>query len=220
MESTRVSNPQKSSVEEDIDEADDPDANSIIAVSDDSGKIHCFLDGSYPIGDVTIPICGPAKALYKHDDIFFVYPQLDQADDASTMLDPVIVRLPFLNQRIVRDLARVTSSMRELMWYTMRVVKDMRGIWFGSDTQNGARELGPKWLRALEARQQDQFGREYPLQSFLLGRACSWLDASEEEPHAILDLTCLLATGRSSESLTDYLGSGEQMSDRVRFHFQ
>lgn len=30
----------------------------------------------------------------------------------------------------------------------------------------------------------------------------------------MLDLTCLLTTGRASDSLSDYLGSGEQMSER------
>jgi hypothetical protein len=37
----------------------------------------------------------------------------------------------------------------------------------------------------------------------------------EQEPTAILDLTCLLLTGRASEALSDFLGSGEQMSERV-----
>ena len=40
----------------------------------------------------------------------------------------------------------------------------------------------------------------------------------EDSPSALLDLTCLLTTGRSSEGLMDYLGSGEHMSDRVWFH--
>ncbi len=31
----------------------------------------------------------------------------------------------------------------------------------------------------------------------------------------MLDLTCLLTTGRSSDGLMDFLGSGEHMSDRV-----
>lgn len=39
--------------------------------------------------------------------------------------------------------------------------------------------------------------------------------AVDEEPSAILDLTCLLVTGRASDSLVDFLGSGEQMSERV-----
>lgn len=41
----------------------------------------------------------------------------------------------------------------------------------------------------------------------------------EEEPNGILDLTSLLVTGRVSEALADFLGSGEQMSERVRVSF-
>jgi len=37
------------------------------------------------------------------------------------------------------------------------------------------------------------------------------------EPNPILDLTTLLTTGRASESLSDFLGSAEQMSERVRY---
>lgn len=40
----------------------------------------------------------------------------------------------------------------------------------------------------------------------------------EEEVNPILDLTCLLTTGRASDSLTDFLGSGEQMSERVCYY--
>lgn len=35
----------------------------------------------------------------------------------------------------------------------------------------------------------------------------------------MLDLTSLLVTGRVSEALADFLGSGEQMSERVRVSF-
>jgi hypothetical protein len=32
---------------------------------------------------------------------------------------------------------------------------------------------------------------------------------------SLLDLTLLLLVGRSSEAVSDYIGSGEQMSERV-----
>lgn len=38
---------------------------------------------------------------------------------------------------------------------------------------------------------------------------------AEEEPYAMLDLVSLLTTGRISDALADYLGSGERMSERV-----
>jgi anaphase-promoting complex subunit 4 len=39
--------------------------------------------------------------------------------------------------------------------------------------------------------------------------------AVELEPNPILDLTALLVTGRPSEALSDFIGSAEQMSERV-----
>ncbi|KAL6309999.1 anaphase-promoting complex, cyclosome, subunit 4-domain-containing protein [Sparassis latifolia] len=178
---------------EELDEMDDSNVNSVLVASDDLGHLHCYLDGSYPLGAVVVGFDSSATSLYKEKDIFFVHPRSSAAQ--ATCLPPVVIQLPQLRQRILRDVARVSSSVRQLTWYVMRVVKDMREAWFGSDAQHGARELGPKWVRALEERQKDQFG--------------------VDEPHAMLDLTCLLTTGRASESLSDYLGSGEQMSERA-----
>ena len=154
------SNTKDAPDEEDEDEIDNSNTDSVLAVADELGCIHCFLDGSFPIGSPTLPLHVSLKSLYKRDDVFWVYPRYPKAVDEFTMLNPTTIQLPLLKQRVLRDVARATSSMRELMWYTMRVVKEMRAIWFGSDTQNGARELGPKWLRALETRQQNQFGGE------------------------------------------------------------
>ena len=45
-----------------------------------------------------------------------------------------------------------------------------------------------------------------------------WADAIlavADSTTSLLDLTLLLLVGRSSESVSDYIGSGEQMSERV-----
>lgn len=180
---------------EELDEADDANVDSILMVSDDTGHLHCFLDGSYPLGSAFTGIEALTVSIYKEKDCFFAHPQFIRVGKPSfTSLRPWVIRLPEIQRRTMRDVARVSSSTRELNWYAMRVVKDMRNAWFGSETQNGARELGPKWVRALEDRQRDEFGHD--------------------EPYAMVDLTSLLATGRLTESFADYLGSGEQMSDR------
>ncbi|KAJ7092748.1 anaphase-promoting complex, cyclosome, subunit 4-domain-containing protein [Mycena epipterygia] len=179
-----------------LDVADDANLDSILVITDDTGHIHCFLDGSYHLGPISL---GPnllIPSLFKHPKhpVFIVHPQETIGGASSTDLPPVYVRLPMLEDRQIRDMARVASSSRELVWYCIRVVKEMRTVWFGSESLSGARELGPKWIRALEKRQREQFG--------------------QQEPTAILDLTCLLLTGRASEALSDFLGSGEQMSER------
>lgn len=45
----------------------------------------------------------------------------------------------------------------------MRVVKEMRSIWFGCETNSGAREWGPRWVRSLETKQKEQYGRKSAL---------------------------------------------------------
>ncbi|KAI0639387.1 anaphase-promoting complex, cyclosome, subunit 4-domain-containing protein [Trametes polyzona] len=177
------------------DEADNTNVNSILAVADSLGKIHLFLEGSYPLGSVRIGNNAAPRSLYKLREHLFAHPG-PAADlrSAAVPLRPVVLQLPYLTGRHFRDVARVSSSARELVWYAMRVVKDMRNLWFGSETNSGARDLGPKWVRALEDRQRNEFG--------------------QDDPYPLLDLTCLLTTGRTSEALMDYLGSGEHMSER------
>ncbi|KZT74640.1 hypothetical protein DAEQUDRAFT_311 [Daedalea quercina L-15889] len=177
---------------EDLDEVDLTNMDSVLAVADDAGNLHCFLDGSYPLGIVAIGPDIASMSLAKDNDLFFAHPRF--TEPTITALRPFVIRLPHLQRRALRDVARVSSSVRELVWYTMRVVKDMRSAWFGGEAQSGARELGPKWIRALETRMKDEFG--------------------QEEPYAMLDLTSLLATGCATDALADYLGSGEQMTER------
>lgn len=177
-------------------QAEELNKNSMLIVADTLCRFHSFLDGTFSLGHIginTARVNATLHTLRKHakEPIFFAHPRMS---DGLTDLLPTRIYLPLLKQRHVRDLARLSSSSRELIWYVMRCVKDMRAAWFGSDSLPGARELGPKWIQALEAKQKELFG--------------------QEEPNPMLDLTSLLATGRASESLSDFLGSGELMSDR------
>ncbi|TFK41138.1 anaphase-promoting complex, cyclosome, subunit 4-domain-containing protein [Crucibulum laeve] len=177
-------------------EADDSNLNSILLAADTTGRIYYFLDGHYPLGDVLVGSQSHLISMFNHlrQPSFFGHKQTAFQDSSVTSLRPTVIDIPLLSQRNSRDLAKLSSISRELVFYGMRVIKDMRNIWFGSESTSGARELGPKWVRALETKQKDQYG--------------------QEEPNPILDLTCLLVTGRASDSLLDFLGSGEQMSER------
>ncbi|CAL1695872.1 unnamed protein product [Somion occarium] len=179
---------------EEFDESNEANTGSSLVASDHAGNSHCFLDGRYSLGSLSLGESCFATSLHQDSERTLLLFMTFSSDGTVTSLDPCLVRLPFLQMRYLRDLAKVSSSTKELTWYAMRVVKEMRAAWFGSDTQSGARELGPKWLRAFEARQRDQFG--------------------ELEPNPMVDLTYLLVTGRTSDPLSDYLGSGEQMSER------
>lgn len=141
-----------------MDEADDRNVDSILCVGDDSGNIHCFLDGSFPLGSFQFNTSNPTVSISKDskEPIFFAHLSTSAG---ATDVPPAIVRLPLLRRRIVRDVARTSTSARELAWYVLRSVKEMRTTWYGSESQSGAREMGTKWVAALELKQKNQFGR-------------------------------------------------------------
>ena len=78
----------------------------------------------------------------------------------KTFLRPALIDIPLIAQRKSRDLAKLSSTARELVWYMLRVVKEMRNVWYGSESNTGARELGPKWILSLETKQKEHFGRK------------------------------------------------------------
>lgn len=200
-----------------VDEVDDANLDSILAVADCAGHLSCFLDGTYPIGTIQL---GRSKdsavaSLFKHPErpVLLAHPV---NNGPSTDLLPTHISLSLLEERKVRDLARLSTTARELCWYILRIVEEMRAAWFGSDTTTGARELGPKWIKSYETKQQEQYGR---MQSFPFCQAKYSISCLTVKPNAILDLTTLLVTDRPTEPLADYLGSGQQMSERVEYHF-
>lgn len=73
-------------------------------------------------------------------------------------MNQMVVDFPLLSKREARDFAKLGTAGRALAHYSMRVVKEMREVWLGSDSNTGAREFGPKWVRTLEVKQKDQFG--------------------------------------------------------------
>ncbi|PPQ64387.1 hypothetical protein CVT26_002094 [Gymnopilus dilepis] len=179
-----------------LDESDTTNVNSVLMVADDSGHLLCYLDGSFPLGIISSGSKANIVSVAKHPSkpLFSGHPRSLEGNISRTSLNLVFVDIPLLSQRKARDFAELSSVARELMWYSIRVVKEMREAWYGSESMTGARDLGPRWVKSLEEKQKEQFG--------------------QGDPTPILDMTCLLTTGRATESLADFLGSGEQMSER------
>lgn len=179
-----------------MDEMDSSNVNSLLMINDDHGRLFCHLDGTFSLGFVPIGTDVILKSMVKHplQPIFVGQPSIVRGNSSEICLTPTVIHMPLLTQRNARDLAALTSTARELMWYAIRVITEMQGIWNGTESNTGARDFGPKWISLLETKQKEQFG--------------------QETPTPILDLTTLLTTGRPTESLLDFLGSGEQMSER------
>lgn len=197
--------------EEEYDEADDRNTNSILCAGDDMGNIHCFLDGSFPIGTFLFNTNFPIANMYKKPDEPTFSINIRTAE-TGTCLAATVVDMALLKRRNVRDVARTSSTARELTWYIIRCVKEMQKFWFGQDLQGGARTVGPKWVGALEKKQM-QFGRR----SHVLRLAFSTLSPSHREAAIsgsgsvmpTLDRTCLGSSQRFPWERRTNNGKGE-----------
>lgn len=163
---------------DELDEADDSNVNSVLfaAASNENaggdtgapaGVLHMWLDGAFPLGAVALP--APPAALHKLDNATFLLhpasaatPTTDDAAETETALHPTTLVLPALTTPAARHVAQTASSARALVWYALRLVRELRAAWFGSAHAPGARALGPNWVRALETRQRAQFGGASP----------------------------------------------------------
>ncbi|KAH9175287.1 anaphase-promoting complex, cyclosome, subunit 4-domain-containing protein [Lactarius sanguifluus] len=195
IQPTEAAGEQESSRPEDSNQSDDSTMQSILVVSDDTGRIHCFLDGSYPLGAILVREGSTTSSLRSdpQNPVFFAH---QRSQVSGTTLIPTHVELPLLSSRIPRDLAKTSTTARELLWYAMRVLNELHVVWLGSGTQIGAREPGIRWLKSLDDIQ--------------VQMGASVADSTT----SVLELTLLLLVGRSSEAVSDYIGSGEQMSER------
>lgn len=140
---------QDASAPENIHKSDDPKVNSILVVADNAGRIHCFLDGSYPLGAISVGVSSTTASLQKDplNPVLFAH---QRSQISGTTLLPTRVELPLLGTRLPRDLARISTTSRELLWYAKRVLDEMHVAWLGSGTQMGAREPGIRWLKSLD----------------------------------------------------------------------
>ena len=160
---------------EDLDEVDERNTDSMLCAGDDMGNIHCFLDGSFPLGTFLFNTNFPIAGLYKKPDGPTFSINVRTAE-TGTCLAPAIVDMTLMKRRSVRDVARTSSTARELTWYITRCVKEMQKFWYGQDLHGGARTMGPKWVEALE-KKQAQFGRT----SHMLHMTCSTLSPPHRE---------------------------------------
>lgn len=138
--------------------------NSLLVVADYSGCLSLYQDGTFPLGRMQLGSGFCARSLFTPSPStskFLAYVCSSSTDPEMAPIRAVHIDLPLMRRRFCRDLSQLASAARDLTWYAMRIVKEMRAIWFGSETHGGTREWGPRWVRALETKQKEQFGRRY-----------------------------------------------------------
>ncbi|VDB99616.1 unnamed protein product [Peniophora sp. CBMAI 1063] len=185
--------------DEGLDESDDIIMDSTLVVVDDSGSMQVFLDGTYPLGLIRVDPDSSTASLVKPSGsrallAFQSHMDVSASHSFSSLL-PTEITLTLLSSRIPRDVARLSSTAHQLCMYAYRVVEDLRVVWMGVGSQSGARNPSLRWLQRLAELQPGYYG---PM-------SMDW---------AKIDLLQLLAAERSTEPVSDFIGAGEQMSDR------
>lgn len=152
----------QSQVDEITSDGADTNKNSLLVVADYSGCLSLYQDGAFPLGRIHIGHGFYARSLFtpsQSSSKFLAYVCRSLDDSELTPIRAVHVDLPLMRGRFCRELSQLASAARDLTWYAMRIVKEMRAIWFGSEAHSGAREWGPRWVRTLETKQKEQYGR-------------------------------------------------------------
>ena len=153
--SVELSSDERPAPGEDLDVRDLANLNSILVVIDAAGYVHLFLDGTYPLGAYYIHPSYQASFVYKTTarEQLFVNARISTAKAEQHNLIPLVIDFPLLDNKMTRRVAENSTTARELIWYTMRVIKDMRQLWFGVDGQDSARVMNSYWAKGLEERQ-------------------------------------------------------------------
>ncbi|KZS92983.1 hypothetical protein SISNIDRAFT_92439 [Sistotremastrum niveocremeum HHB9708] len=184
---------------EELDENENLSSGSLVVISDNLGNLRFYLDGTYRLADVPLGLGTQVISLVKERQKASFIVNTSKTPPSPITNSPIVwplvpfsLKLPLAENRTQRRVAQASSSTRELVSYLKRVTVEMRRAWYG-DTGDGPRSIGPKWITSLEEVQRRHgYGR----------------------PSAVFDLTVLLATGRASVPLQDFLSTGEKMSDR------
>lgn len=148
----------KSTLEKaELDAMDTSRMRTVLLAVDNQGHAFPFLDGIYPAGVISFNRECDFVELKRHPSkhYFVGQPRFQCKSQKKTLLKPMTFSMPLLATRKARDLAKLSTTARELMWYLKRVVKELRESWYGTESQTGAREFGLKWIQALEAKQRE-----------------------------------------------------------------
>lgn len=143
-----------------------PVKESLLVVADSRGFLHLFMDGWYKLGSWYAGIPCEVQAVYEKPMPTYD-PNVEEPPPATLYLHASILppmgpatnlaagalRLPLLHSSQARSIAKTSTSIRILLLYTVKQVKEMRDSWLGTPEREGARGLGEKWMRHLSGMQ-------------------------------------------------------------------
>ncbi len=138
---------------------------SLLIVGDSSGSLHFFLDGFYALGRLHLGVdCLPISIQVSPlppfnvvtdpvpDARIFIFATRLASNRFGTLTNAraASLRFPLLYQQITREMARTSTTIKELLVFSTSVTREMQEAWMGTESREGARKLGSKWLTYLE----------------------------------------------------------------------
>ncbi|KAG8951639.1 hypothetical protein FRC04_005927 [Tulasnella sp. 424] len=106
-----------------------------------------------------------------------------------------MLRFPLLDSQSLKNVAKVSTTVRTLLSYIIKVLEEMRKAWFGTESLEGGRDVGRKWIKVLEEQE----------------RA---FEGATSKTNPIWELTNLLFTGKTSGAMREFLGGHGKLSER------
>lgn len=131
--------------------------NTLVVAADDSGTLYLFLRGSYSLGQVETAQRGNITSIFRANSttspLFF---HSRRKTSPATSHHPILasfLSLPTLTSPTLYNVAKVSTTVRSLLTYLTRVLDDMQKAWFGTDSLEGGRDVGRKWIKVLEEKE-------------------------------------------------------------------
>ncbi|KAG8962414.1 hypothetical protein FRC00_009620 [Tulasnella sp. 408] len=106
-----------------------------------------------------------------------------------------MLRFPLLESQSLKNVAKVSTTVRTLLAYIIKVLEEMRKAWFGTESLEGGRDVGRKWIKVLEEQER-------------------MFDGATSKTNPIWELTNLLFTGKTSGAMREFLGGHGKLSER------
>ena len=191
------------------------EGNTMVAVINDFGAVENLVHGGFAAGTIctNIPMLQMSSIAQVDSSIYFSIfcPAEPQLPTIRTF--QLSGRLFTDRTYKIRDVMRLSTSIKTLHTYILITLKETKEIWFGVPGQEGANQINYKWLRTL-GQMQEHDGKGSVLRGFY--NAYAFLTfGSARDP--LCDLLSLLLTGRPvTNALTELIENGSQTTERVR----
>jgi hypothetical protein len=139
------------------------ESNTMVVMVDDSGSVEGLVHGGFAIGTIRtkIPMLQMSSIVQVGSSVYFSIfcPASPQLPTVRTF--QLSGRLFTDKTYKLRDLMRLSTSIKTLHTYILATLKESKEIWFGVPGREGANQMNYKWLRTL-GQMQEHDGKGSP----------------------------------------------------------